>query len=60
VGEEVERLSVGPLAGGANTIVRTSSLQITETTTVEVTVDPNNTLEDPDRRNNTRTVTLTP
>ena len=55
-----ETLSTGTLLAGQTVELRTSSLRLTESSTVVVTIDPVGLLADIDRTNNTRSFSLAP
>ena len=55
-----ELLSTGLVRAGESAVLRTTTVQLTDTTDVVVTVDPDAALTDVARANNTRTVTLSP
>jgi hypothetical protein len=55
-----ELMSSGVLRVGESASFQTSSIQLTGTTSLSITIDPNGELTDSNRGNNTRTATLTP
>ena len=55
-----ELLSTGIVRAGEGATLRTSEIQLTESTNIVVTIDPDGALSDVARANNTRSVTLGP